>query len=169
MSIITTAQYILEDLQTAIEQLSDEQFASPNSLINASVGQHSRHIIEFFQCLEEQTPEGSICYDLRQRKTEIETSTQTASLAIDGILAWLQTEPQEQSLQLLVDHSLAKEEQEKSPIKSSLHREIAFNVEHAIHHMAIFKISLKYAYPNIELAETFGLAPSTYRHQQRQS
>ena len=52
-------------------------------------------------------------------------------------------------------------------VESTLDRELIYNIEHAIHHMAMIKIGLKVLAPELHLPENFGVAPSTirYRHQ----
>jgi hypothetical protein len=48
--------------------------------------------------------------------------------------------------------------------RSTLGRELQYNVEHTIHHLAIIKIALRLVAPDIALPEHFGVAPSTIRH-----
>lgn len=169
MNVIETAVQVLEDLKSAIKQLTAQQYSQQIPLLyNASVGQHSRHIIEFFQCLEAQLRNGSICYDLRQRQLSIEQSPEVAIAAIGTTVAWLRSAPADCTLQLWVNHELDKDDAHNQ-IASSLIRELVFNVEHAIHHMAIIKIGLKLQSPEVELPEHFGVAPSTIRyHKQHQ-
>jgi hypothetical protein len=54
---------------------------------------------------------------------------------------------------------------QKAVVNSSLYRELLFNIEHAIHHMAILKIGTKIVLPEWDLPQQFGVAPSTIRHQ----
>jgi hypothetical protein len=49
-------------------------------------------------------------------------------------------------------------------ITTNLHRELAYNIEHAIHHMAIMKIGINEVAPYVRLEENFGVAPSTVRY-----
>jgi len=168
MNVIATAVQVLEDLKSAIKQLSPTQYSQQIPLLyNASVGQHSRHIIEFFQCLEAQLSNGAICYDLRLRQLQIEQSPEVAIEAIGATLGWLRSTPTDCTLQLWVNHELDKDD-EHNQIASSLIRELVFNVEHAIHHMAIIKIGLKLQSPEVELPEHFGVAPSTIRYHKHQ-
>ncbi|MBK7681685.1 MAG: hypothetical protein IPJ26_04015 [Bacteroidetes bacterium] len=50
-------------------------------------------------------------------------------------------------------------------VNSTYKRELAYNIEHAIHHMAIIKIAIENAYSDIVLDKAFGVAPSTIRFQ----
>jgi hypothetical protein len=51
-------------------------------------------------------------------------------------------------------------------VSSTVGRELIYNIEHTIHHLAIVKIALKAILPSLELPEHFGVAPSTIRHRQ---
>jgi hypothetical protein len=48
-------------------------------------------------------------------------------------------------------------------INTSLERELVYNVEHAIHHMAIIRIAIEREFPSIKLDKHFGIAFSTIR------
>ena len=67
--------------------------------------------------------------------------------------------------EVILEVSYAKTDTESVKIKSSLERELAYNIEHAIHHMAIIKIAIQTVFPNVKLAENFGVAYSTVRYQ----
>ena len=46
-------------------------------------------------------------------------------------------------------------------------RELHYNVEQCIHHLALIKVALKIIRPDIELSESFGVAPSTIQHRKK--
>lgn len=51
--LIPSIQKTLNELLELIHQLSDEDYTKPcEALSNATIGEHTRHIIEMFQCLE---------------------------------------------------------------------------------------------------------------------
>jgi hypothetical protein len=49
-------------------------------------------------------------------------------------------------------------------ISTNYFRELTYNIEHAIHHMAIMKIGVREIAPYIPLDENFGVAVSTVRY-----
>ena len=53
-------------------------------------------------------------------------------------------------------------------VNTNVEREILYNLEHCIHHLAIIKIGLKIIKPNFKLPENFGLADSTIRFKNQQ-
>jgi hypothetical protein len=166
MNLRENAVHCLTDLKIVIENLSDVYFClSSDLLFGSTIGQHCRHIIEFYQCLETQSKNGFVNYDLRKRQPEIENFRIKAIETIEHLVNWLSGVKTDFDLKLIVNQSSIEGFQEE--IGSSLYREIAFNIEHAIHHMAILKIGIFSVCPDFEFPENFGVAPSTVRHYQR--
>ena len=130
----------------------------------SSIGQHNRHIIEFLQCLLQQWPSGCINYDKRIRDQAIETSPAVAIQAIDDIIIKLRQIDPTHPLKLESNYDYGTSEHWIHTTTTTLERELVYNIEHAIHHMAIIKIGLKEIAPEILLPEGFGVAPSTIRH-----
>jgi hypothetical protein len=163
MNLRNNAISVLTDLKNVIENLSDECFClSSDLLFGSTIGQHCRHIIEFYKCLKLQSEQGFVNYDLRKRQPEIENSRIKAVESLAHIIHWLKEITSDFSLKLHVNNSLNEAIPEE--IDSSLFREIAFNIEHAIHHMAILKIGIFSILPDFEFPDNFGVAPSTVRH-----
>ena len=57
-------------------------------------------------------------------------------------------------------------------ITTTIERELLYNIEHTIHHLAIIKIGLKIVAPEISVSDHFGVAASTLefrRHNQQKS
>jgi len=53
-------------------------------------------------------------------------------------------------------------------VKSNLMRELAYNLEHAIHHMALIRIVLNQQFPDVKVDANFGVAYSTIRYNKDQ-
>jgi hypothetical protein len=138
-----------------------------DSLGLSSIGQHTRHVIEFLECLVEQRSEGVINYDRRRRNKTIETDPGAAAAAIDRLLATLPGIDTEEALILESCYDDAHERSCRS--QTTFGRELVYNIEHAIHHLAMIRIALKVVAPEIPLAPSFGVAPSTMRHQRHGS
>ena len=85
--LIPSIQKTLNELLELIHQLSDEDYTKPcEALSNATIGEHTRHIIEMFQCLENQYVNGVVDYDKRERNLQIQTEAKIASNAIVTIM-----------------------------------------------------------------------------------
>ncbi len=80
--LIQNATSLLDELGDAITLVDAELFADPIAILsNATIGQHTRHVIEFFQCLQEQADSRVINYSLRKRNPLIEENKGAALAA----------------------------------------------------------------------------------------
>jgi hypothetical protein len=162
-SIAQVAATALSDLIHYLSVIDPVTYQSPMDLLSgSSIGQHTRHIIEFYNCLIEQSatgPEALINYSLRRRDHLIESEPAHAihyvRLLCDQIY-----ELNEQQTCLLDCH----EHGNAGMVASTIGRELIYNIEHTIHHLAIVKMALKESNPDLTLPEHFGVAPSTIRH-----
>ena len=77
----------LHDLINVLQQLPGQKlYAAPcEALSNATIGQHTRHIIELYQCLIAGYGAGEINYDDRKRNTLYENDTAAAIVVIKEI------------------------------------------------------------------------------------
>ena len=155
---------ILLQLKNVLEQLNNEQLSSQLDVLNGStIGMHVRHILEFFMCLTESQTTFKVNYDLRDRDTSLEVSTDKCIKTLNKILFFLTKTRDDYELELSANYSLS-DESEKITLKSTFLRELLYNVEHTIHHLAIIKIGIKALNINLVADETFGVAASTIRN-----
>src|SRR5262245_1913964 len=76
----------LAQLQQVLSELSEDEYRRPLPILsNSSIGQHTRHIIEFFQTLLEAYDSGQLNYDKRERNRLIEKNQQAALVALSFI------------------------------------------------------------------------------------
>lgn len=156
MTLFSLVSQTLAKLVDLLNQLDDATYTAPcQALSNASIGQHTRHIIELFQCLLNQYETGIICYDKRARNAKIESETEYAISCIETI-----------QNQLFKEDKLLVLAQFGTEINSNYYRELLYNWEHCIHHQALIKVAVL-ALEDIDLCPSFGVAPSTlaYRKQ----
>ncbi len=150
---------LLEQLQIVIEELSDDQFNAPVGLLsNSTIGQHSRHIIEFFLELNNGYDDGVINYDKRKRNHAIETNRYFAIQKLDEIKNGLIKE--NRNLFLVIQLSAGSDEEIK--VRTNYFRELIYNLEHTVHHMALMRIGINAA-SDIKLPGEFGVAASTIK------
>jgi hypothetical protein len=72
-------QHVFVQLSETLKQLSNEEYCMQSQILsNATIGQHMRHIIELFQCLETGYEAGLVNYETRKRDYRIETERQVA-------------------------------------------------------------------------------------------
>ncbi len=161
MYLFQQIQQTILDLKGILEKISDEQYIHPaHYLSNSTIGQHVRHTIELFQCLLKGYETGEVNYDQRKRDVQIETSKSLAVKLLQKIATEL-IKPGDRSIILIADYSENGEQGHR--INSNYYRELVYNLEHAIHHMALIKVGL------VELnaanvSDEFGVASSTIRY-----
>lgn len=150
----------LDELIGLLNQLTDNEYSNPcKELSDASIGEHTRHIIEMFQCLQEQYSSGIVNYDKRERNKRIQTSCIFAKIQIEKIKGGLQLENNILLLQQKIDGNLVE-------IESNYYRELLYNLEHCIHHQALIKVALLQN-NCVSLNENFGVARSTIEYRKQ--
>ncbi|MEO6669569.1 MAG: hypothetical protein ABIN36_08860 [Ferruginibacter sp.] len=149
----------LKSLEELLLVLDDDQYNQKiDYLGNASIGGHSRHIIELLKCACNGYQYGVVDYFNRTRNLSIETDR---SIAIHE-LCILKTKMVQADKQM----GLITDCDEKSfgnIVNTTYFREIVYNTEHTIHHLALIKVALREM--KLELAGgDFGLAYSTAKY-----
>jgi len=160
MHLTATATGLFRQLRDALHGITAEQYTTKNSLLsNASVGQHVRHIVELFQQMVTGYGTGEINYENRQRNFLIETDISFALAQLDAVAAALSLP--NKNLQLTAGYDI--DATTSITVATNYYREIIYNVEHTIHHMALIRIALEWGF-NITLPADFGVAPSTLKY-----
>ncbi|MEX2230809.1 MAG: hypothetical protein WD824_01515 [Cyclobacteriaceae bacterium] len=162
MSLSKAAIKILNQLADVVNQIHEPDFAKPSdNLSGSTIGQHIRHTLEFFICLESAEKTGVINYDSRLHDKLIETNKILALNAIDQAIGFVSNLQGQKTLKLEVRYDPA--EGECISVETSTARELVYNIEHVVHHMAIIKIGAREIAPYIEFDHDFGVAASTLR------
>ncbi len=155
----------LLQLVDLLKDLDENQYRLALTVFRgASIGKHIRHIIEFYQCLFD-ARENIVNYDLRLRDTNIEVDKDVAIDRISEIITLLSEVTADNALELHTNYTI--DGRHNSIFKSSFLRELAYNLEHTIHHMAILRIGIESFLPEYEFPENFGIAVSTLRDQKQ--
>ncbi|HVD97884.1 MAG TPA: hypothetical protein VNB90_06740 [Cytophagaceae bacterium] len=159
--LIGQTRAVLNQLSEAINLLEHAEYKKPLDILSGStLGQHVRHVIEFYQCMLKGYETGVINYDLRVRDKMIEESREFALQCIHKIMYDLTIVAQSKTIILEVAY------EETTALPTTFERELVYNIEHAIHHMALLKIGIKEVNAALTLPAEFGVAASTIRHQQ---
>jgi len=147
-------------LNESISQLSNEQYIKPsNVLFNATIGQHVRHIIELFLCLDKGYDTGIVNYEKRKRDYTIETNKQ---LALD-LLHKIAVDIDKADKKLLLEASYDELSDEFILIETNYFREVIYNLEHTVHHMALIRVGITEV-SQVTLPEGYGVASSTLKY-----
>jgi hypothetical protein len=158
--LVTTTKNLFTQIETALSQITNEQYAYRNAVMsNATIGQHVRHIIELYQEMLNGYRTGEINYEKRQRNFLIETNIDYAIEQMNQLTATLLLPDKNLMLALCVN-----EADEATITTTNYVREVMYNIEHTIHHMALIRIAFATAF-KINLEVTFGVAPATIKYQ----
>jgi hypothetical protein len=158
--LIPSINNSLDELIGLLKQLTEEEYSkSCFELSGASVGEHTRHIVEMFQCLNRNYDLGIVNYDKRERNSLIQTKADFAVQMILDIKNSIVKENKNLELQQMIDGTAIN-------IQSNYYRELLYNLEHCIHHQALIKVAILKC-ENVTVDENFGVARSTieYRNQ----
>jgi hypothetical protein len=126
---------------------------------NSTIGQHVRHIIEMFQCLEKGYQSGKVNYENRQRDKIIETDKDIALFLLKEIHGGLAKADKA----LVLEGVYNDDANTLMHFDTNYYREIVYNLEHTIHHMALIRVGLG-ELTKMELPENYGVASATVKH-----
>lgn len=158
--LLKSIRHSLDELLYLLDQLSDQEYLKPcPALSNATIGEHTRHVLEMFRCLESCYDSGVLNYDNRERNNQIQTETEFAKKCIATIKMGLMSENKVIYLEQVIDgHNIR--------IQSNYYRELLYNLEHCIHHQALIKVAVLQL-ENISVDENFGVARSTIEYRKQ--
>ena len=155
---------ILKQLIGVSEQLQDEAFRQPLDLLSKnSIGKHIRHIIEFYDLMMVGNTSGSVDYDKRSHDKVLEENRIMAIEKMNALAQEIQAIEEDKAITMTANYSL--EGDDPVMINTTLYRELQYNIEHAVHHMAIIKIAVTNCFPEVQIPSGFGIAYSTIKYQ----
>ena len=125
---------------------------------NASIGSHTRHIIELLRCVTDGYNRGTADYLNRVRSVLLETNKTIAKKELDKLVE--QIRRPDRQMKLIIE---SNENASLNFVTTTFYREIVYNTEHAIHHLALIRVALRSMKLNI-VEDDFGIAYSTTRY-----
>lgn len=154
---------MINQMSDLLERLPRHVYCRPISLFHGStVGQHIRHIVEFYTCLMEGCDDAFVNYSGRQRNEAISDHPEVALSVLASIATTIARLDMEQVLRVESEFSDALHN--KPAYVSSTGRELQYAFDHAVHHLAIIRMGLETHFPEIPVDQNLGVAPSTIRH-----
>lgn len=147
------------EIMMLLDQIDNSLYTHCHEEINATIGEHVRHIIELYQSLIDNYSSGTINYDKRNRNILIQTSILHAKNAVDYIILNVDLPNKDLVLEqgnITINFS----------VETNYFRELLYNLEHSIHHQALIKVALL-KHPTIKLPENFGIAQSTIEYRKQ--
>jgi len=158
-----TSANSLNNLFAIISQLNYSDYSAELEILNRnSIGKHVRHILDMFECLIDAPETGILSYDNRKRCSKTENDKEFALKKTKKI----NTEIEKLDLNKTI---LLQQNIEGKLIKceTNFQRELLYNIEHCVHHLAIIRIGIEQHFPYIEIPENFGIAYSTLQQSEK--
>lgn len=150
---------LLEQLQFVIEGLTNQQYTQPVKVLSQStIGQHTRHILEFFIELNKGYESRVVDYDKRIRNHAIESDKFFAINALHEIADNLEKPDRD----LILNVEYGPDADQRAQVITNYLRELVYNMEHTVHHMALIRIGVE-AISEFEIPAEFGVAASTLK------
>jgi len=154
----------LRSLKSLLLLLEDDQYVFKNIFLGkASIGGHSRHIIELMKCATEGYHSGTVDYLNRVRNLALEENRDLAILELENLQHQIRKADKEMKLIVEGDSSTAS-----NNVTTTYYREIVYNTEHTIHHLALIRVALREMQLNL-VGEDFGVAHSTMKYRMSKS
>ena len=160
MILKESIQQAFVQLSQTLSELSNDEYRQPSKvLLNATIGQHVRHIIELYQCLEKGYDTGIVNYEKRRRDYQIETDKDLATSFLKEIYRNIDKSNKD----IFLEAEDYCESMETVSIPTNYFRELAYNLEHTIHHMALIRVGINEV-SSVRLPVEFGVTYSTHKY-----
>jgi hypothetical protein len=160
MKIQKAIKNVFVQLSESLKQLSDEEYSRPSDILfNATIGQHVRHIIELFIELDKGYKTGYVNYEKRKRDYVIETDKNVAMELLHKI--YLQLNKPDKYL--LLEANFSEDPNEPEIINTNYLREVMYNLEHTVHHMALIRVGINEV-SSLIVPKDYGVASSTIKY-----
>jgi len=155
---------IILQMVELLEKIDAGTYARPLALFNgSSIGQHFRHIVDFYGCLVRGIGDGRIDYAKRERDVLVETVPSCAAGALASCNEKVAQIDESLKIEVVADFSSDLNET-RPVVESTVGRELMYAYDHAVHHLAMIKMGLKAASPDLAVDPRTGVAPSTLKH-----
>lgn len=158
--LITSIKENFTEILQLLDQINDVEFTDSHlELSNATIGEHTRHIIELYEVLIHSYDFSTVNYDKRNRNLILQTSISEAKKAIENILTVINKPNKDLVLEQGTTAVFFT-------VKTNYFRELLYNLEHSIHHQALMKVALL-KNPKINISPNFGVAKSTIEYRKQ--
>jgi hypothetical protein len=153
---------VLEQLQRQLSLLQPHEYNAPLTVFNgASIGAHTRHVLEFYECLLNGYTQGVIDYDARKRNMSLQDDLHYALACAQRVAAQLLTSDIDKN-DLTLRMSFGPDQVCQVP--TTFVREEVYLIEHSIHHFALIRIGIQTEFGHVAVEPDFGIAYSTIQY-----
>jgi hypothetical protein len=150
----------LQSLSRLLLNLTDDQYNHKVAhLGNSSIGGHTRHVIELLQCAIDGYSMGQVDYVNRKRNLLLETDRMLAQSILMQLNESIKVG--DRQLDLVVEQ--IEGATKLINVTTTYYREVVYNTEHTIHHLALIKVAIIDMKLDI-VDNDFGMAYSTIKY-----
>ena len=170
MTLLTSNIVQLEEIRSLLVKVPDGVYSMKRDVLSGvSIGQHVRHLLEFYVTLEQGLKANVVCYDARARDLSIETDVSYAIQVVDKAIVFMSSSFFDRNAfkrNIILRASYGVDVSVDIDIDTTVERELAYCLDHAIHHLAIIKISLIESRIDLKMESNLGVASSTLRYRE---
>jgi hypothetical protein len=152
---------IHQQVANLVKQIDDNHYSEQLDLLSKNtIAKHVRHILELYIQLMAGLTQNEINYEKRERNLLLEHNRNYTIDFINDLktsILSLETNLETVQLRTLIQN-------DELLVITSLERELVYNIEHAIHHMAIMQIACNHCFKYIVLEKNFGVAYATVQY-----
>jgi len=149
-----------------LKALPADTYAQPLDLLDQNtIGKHCRHILEGLEALLPAKEHQDINYEKRKRQLLYEIDERAFLQRMDELIDTLVSYDLHRIIH--VTHEPFPQQLAQEHLHTSIGRELLYNMEHMIHHMAIIRLAANSLGLQELVPNNFGLAFSTVQHQQK--
>jgi uncharacterized damage-inducible protein DinB len=150
---------LLEQLRDLVTRLPTAIYlARPAARVSGSVGEHVRHCLDHVAALTTALDSEELSYDVRRRGTSVEVDPVTAANEIERLCCRLDEFPENVQRSITLS-AMLEPDAPVSTMRTTVARELAFVIQHTIHHCALIAVLLEWQGWRVPYG--FGLAPAT--------
>lgn len=167
MNPIQGTTIIIRQLVDLLETFPEGVYKKPLDVFHGStVGQHVRHVVDFYLCLLRSRETREVDYDKRERDPRIETEVSVTIATLAFIEEQIQSLDETEAVSVMGCFT-PDDTETVSGMPSSYGRELMYAYDHAVHHLAIIRMGLQVDFPDMNVDPDLGVAPSTLRYKKR--
>lgn len=157
---VTALSALLEQVRDVIIEMPASMYrARPAARVSGSIGEHVRHCLDHVSALVAAMYGDELSYDRRSRGTTVENERGIAADEIRQLVSRLEAQAAVRLDRPVTLWSLLDAKGTAVAIRTTIGREIAFVIQHTIHHCALIAVLLEWQ--GVLVPAGFGLAPST--------
>jgi uncharacterized damage-inducible protein DinB len=154
----------LAELEAFLRSLPEGAYAAQVTALGASIGDHTRHLLEHYLILRRTAPEGTVHFEARARDQRLATDRAAALQSLAQVLAWLGTDCGALSLDRPVAAKTSTDGRLDAGVvcQSTLRRELIYAFLHDVHHQALIAVAGRLL--GLPVPPQLGKAPATRVH-----